>query len=260
LQDLNSNWHPNPLASPIAGAAISQVANLTAALIAVTILVTVIDAAVRMVRSQGIERQQMKLFALAAAVSVILAVIVVPDRSFPWWGAFMYPIDTNLVAVAIGFAVVRYHLYDIDRLFSRTVSYAIVIGLLVATYAGAVLLLTRVLPIRSDIGTALAVLLVSAMFTPLRRRVRRLVDLRFNRAQYDAQTTVRAFASGLEQGVSLEPVIDALLRTVRATLQPASVTIWIAEPKRHGQGDGRIERSEAGIRQTSTSTATSVTV
>jgi hypothetical protein len=227
LEDKNSGWHRNPIASPVAGVAIDKIASVTGTVIGLSVIVAVIDLVIRAVRARGVERQQMKLFAYAAFVSIVLALIVVPNDNFPWWGAFMFPFDTNLMAVALGVAVVRYRLYDIDRLFSRTVSYAIIIAILAGIYLGSILLLTRVLPFHGAAATTASVLVAVGVFAPLRRRVRSTVDRRFNRSQYDAQLILRTFSRQLEHHVSLDVVLDDLLGAVEQVLQPAHAAVWM---------------------------------
>ena len=131
-----------------------------------------------------------------------------------------------LVPVAIGIAVLRYRLYDIDRVISRTVAYAIVTGLLVGIYAGLVLLATQVLGIHASVAVAAATLAAAALFSPVRRRVQRAVDRRFNRARYDADQTVAAFAARLKDAVDLDTVREELARVVQAALEPAHVSMW----------------------------------
>ena len=133
-----------------------------------------------------------------------------------------------LVPVAIGVAVLRYRLYDIDRIISRTVAYAIITGLLAGVYAGLVLLATQVLRVHVPVAVAAATLAAAALFSPVRRRVQRQVDRRFNRAGYDAETTVAAFASRLKEAVDLDTVRDDLASVVQAALEPAHLTIWTA--------------------------------
>jgi hypothetical protein len=127
----------------------------------------------------------------------------------------------------IGVAVLKYRLFDIDRLISRTLAYAVLTGLLIGVYAGLVLLATEALRLSSSVAVALATLAAAALFSPLRRRVQRLVDRRFNRARYDADRTVAAFAASLKDAVDLEVVRADLAGAVRAALEPAHVTIWI---------------------------------
>jgi hypothetical protein len=124
----------------------------------------------------------------------------------------------------------KYHLYDIDRIISRTLAYAIVTGVLIGVYAGVVLLAARVLPFRTPVTVAGATLLAAALFSPLRRRVQRAVDRRFNRARYDAGQTIAAFAARLQDAVDLDAVQDDLTGVVHQALEPAHVSVWISHP------------------------------
>ena len=133
-----------------------------------------------------------------------------------------------LVAVAIGIAVLRYRLYDIDRVISRTVAYAIITGVLAGIYAGLVLLATQVFRVHTPVAVAAATLAAAALFSPVRRRVQRLVDRRFNRARYDADKTVAAFAARLKDAVDLDAVRDDLAGVVSRALEPAHVSVWIS--------------------------------
>jgi len=127
-------------------------------------------------------------------------------------------------------AILRYRLYDIDRIISRTLAYAIVTALLAAVYAGPVLLSTQVLGLRIPVAVAVATLAAAALFNPLRRRIQRLVDRRFNRARYDAEVTVAAFAARLKDSVDLDAVRDDLAGVVTRALEPAHVSVWISRP------------------------------
>jgi hypothetical protein len=122
----------------------------------------------------------------------------------------------------------KYRLYDIDRILSRTLAYAIVTGLLVGIYAGLVLLATEVLQVHGTVAVAGATLAAAALFAPVRRRVQHAVDRRFNRARYDADQTVAAFAAGLQDAVDLDTVRADLGGVVQAALEPAHLTIWTA--------------------------------
>jgi membrane protein implicated in regulation of membrane protease activity len=129
--------------------------------------------------------------------------------------------------VCISFAILKYHLYDIDRLISRTLSYTLVTGILVGVYAGVVTFTTHVLPFHTLVAVAASTLAVAALFNPLRRRVQREVDRRFNRARYDADKTAAAFAARLKDEVDLDSIRDDLARAVQQTLEPAQVSVWI---------------------------------
>jgi hypothetical protein len=132
------------------------------------------------------------------------------------------------IPVACVVAVLKYRLYDIDRLISRTVSYAIVTGLLVGVYAGLVLLAGRVLPVHDSITVAGATLVVAALFAPVRRRVQHMVDHRFNRTRYDAELMTAAFAARLQDATDLGAVQADLSATVDLALQPAHLSLWLA--------------------------------
>jgi hypothetical protein len=137
-------------------------------------------------------------------------------------GVFSLP-----VSICIG--ILKYHLYDIDRIISRTLAYAIVTGLLIGVYGGVVLLATRVLSVTSQVAVAASTLAAAALFSPLRRGVQRAVDRRFNRARYDAGKTVAAFAARLQEAVDLDAIRDDLARTVHQALEPAHVSVWISQ-------------------------------
>jgi hypothetical protein len=128
--------------------------------------------------------------------------------------------------IAIAVAVLKYRLYDIDRVISRTLAYAIVTGVLAGVYAGLVLLATQVFGVHTPVAVAAATLAAAALFSPVRSRVQRRVDRRFNRARYDADQTVVAFAARLKDAVDLDTVREDLARVVQTALEPAHVSVW----------------------------------
>ena len=142
-----------------------------------------------------------------------------------------------LIPVAVGIAILKYRLYDIDRLISRTLAYAIVTALLVGLYAGLVLLAVRVLSITSPVAVAASTLAAAALFSPLRRRVQRVVDRRFNRVRYDADQTVAAFAARLRDTVDLDAMRSDLLTVVNTAVEPAHVSVWTV-PRPDGDSAG----------------------
>ena len=131
------------------------------------------------------------------------------------------------IPVACVVAVLKYRLYDIDRLISRTVSYAVVTGLLVGLYAGLVLLAGHVLPVHGSITVAGATLVVAVLFNPVRRRVQHVVDHRFNRTRYDADLMTAAFAARLQDATDLDAAQADLSATVDRALQPAHLSLWL---------------------------------
>ncbi len=178
-------------------------------------------------RSSGIRRQQLKWLLAGSAATPAGLVLAVLLSSVPWAGAIGVIAFLGL-PVSIGVAVLRYRLFDIDRIVSRTLAYAIVTGLLIGVYAGLVLLTTEVFGFHTPVAVAASTLAAAALFTPVRRRVQRLVDRRFNRARYDAETTVAAFADRLKDAVNLDAARDDLAKTVHQALEPAHLSVWVS--------------------------------
>ena len=182
-------------------------------------------------RSSGERRQQLK-WLLAGAASCLAGFVLTLTGSFPGgWGVVTGVLGAaGVIAlpVCIGIGILKYRLFDIDRILSRTVAYAILTGLLLGVYAGLVLLATQVLGFASTWAVAASTLAAAALFTPLRRRVQRVVDRRFNRARYDADRMVDAFAARLQEAVNLDTVRADLATVVRAALEPAQVSVWVS--------------------------------
>jgi hypothetical protein len=184
-------------------------------------------------RSSGDRREQLKWLIGGSAIAVAGGLLGVPFSNSPDRVLSVVG-NIGLVAVlalplSMGVAILKYRLYDIDRILSRTVAYAIITGLLVGIYAGLVLLATQVLRFSSTWAVAGSTLAAAALFTPLRRRVQRAVDRRFNRARYDADQTVAMFAARLQDAVDLDSVRANLIATMSGSLQPTHVSVWLAE-------------------------------
>jgi hypothetical protein len=182
-------------------------------------------------RSSGERRQQLKWLLGGLAVSLAgLATAIALGRATGFWsvvGRVALLAAVFAVPVSMGVAILKYRLYDIDRIISRTLGYAIITGLLVGIYAGLVLLTTQVFRIHSTVAVAASTLAAAALFNPLRRRVQLRVDRWFNRARYDAGQTVAAFAARLKDTVDLDSVRDDLTGVVHQALEPAHVSMWI---------------------------------
>ena len=131
------------------------------------------------------------------------------------------------IPAAVAVAVLRYRLYEIDKIISRTLAYTIVSGLLVGVYAGLVLLATEVLGLHSAVAVAASTLVAAALFSPLRSRVQQLVDRRFNRTRYDADLTLTAFAARLKDAVDQDAIRADLLGVVQRSLEPTSAAVWV---------------------------------
>jgi MFS family permease len=175
-------------------------------------------------RSSGDRRQQLKWLACGG---VVFGVAVVPSLAITSMLWEVATVGFAALPLSIGLGILRYRLYDIDRIISRTLAYALVTGLLIGLYAGLVLLATQVLRLSSPVSVAAATLLAAAAFNPLRRRVQARVDRRFNRARYDADAAVRVFAARLAGTVDLDGIRADLARTVHTTLQPAHLSVWV---------------------------------
>jgi hypothetical protein len=174
-------------------------------------------------RADGDRREQLKWLACGGAVaaaSLIVAAVL---------GVAGLLAGLAALPVSIGVGILRYRLYDIDRLISRTLAYALVTGLLAGVYAGLVLLATQVLHVHTPVAVAASTLVAAALFSPVRWRVQQAVDRRFNRARYDADQTVTAFAARLKDAVDLDSVSQDLAGAVSRALQPAHVSVWISQ-------------------------------
>lgn len=179
-------------------------------------------------RGSGLERQQLRWLLAAVLVAAIPFTISIVGGGVGW---FLISIPgVILIPVAVWIAVTRHGLYEIDRLISRGLSWAVLSGLLVAVYVGAVLVLQSVLG-RVTQGETLAVagstLVAAALFQPLRRRVQAAMDHRFNRTRYDAQRTSSAFAGRLRDQIDLDSILDEVRSVVDSSVQPTDVSVWI---------------------------------
>jgi len=176
-------------------------------------------------------------------VAFILGVFVIPVAMGQAPGFGTHPVVDALVVLAfgalpvcMGVAVLKYRLYELDRIISRVVSYALITALLAGAYTGLVLLATHVLPLRSAVTVAACTLITAALFDPLRRRVQRVVDRRFNRSRYDAEALVAAFTARMRHTVDFDAVRDDLVGVVHEAFQPTQVSMWLVLAD--GQEDG----------------------
>jgi hypothetical protein len=199
----------------------------------VVAVATLIDAIRRFRRSTGVERQQFRWFVFAMASFPVLffsalfleEAVLGPDRfdpvviAFALWG--------NGTAVAIGLAVTRHGLYDIDRVISRTVSWGLLTAVLATAYLISIFVLRELLPLEGQVPVATSTLAIAALFGPLRNRVQGWVDRRFNRARYDAALTIESFAARLHNAVDLDDLSRSLRSTATTIMQPKVAGVWI---------------------------------
>jgi MFS family permease len=223
----NYDWVDNPLG---AGWMPGWPSTVGLALWLLASLAAIVSVAVRYRRSHGVEREQLKWFAAAAAllvVSFVLAATLTPvlGSDGDWQGSFI-AVALLGVAVAVAIAILRHRLYDIDVVINRALVYGGLTATLGATYLGLVLLIGLAVG-QSGFAVAVSTLVVAALFGPARARIQGAVDRRFYRRKYDAQRTLEAFAARLRDEVALE-ALDAELRgVVSSTMQPAHVSLWL---------------------------------
>ena len=210
---------------------------------AVAFPVAIAAPIIRFRRGTPVERQQLKWLGSVGIFSVSMLVLMLlgnpsntgPSNPVSDFGWIMFLVSIALTPVAIGIAILRYRLYEIDRLVSRTIAYAVVTGGLIVVYLVVNLALTAVFESftsGNSIVVAASTLVVAALFTPLRRRVQRVVDRRFDRARYDAEQTTAAFSERLRNQVDLATVAADLDATVRASIAPTSVGVWLRAGER----------------------------
>jgi hypothetical protein len=227
----------------------SQVVNVLVGFIALPMMLlaglgAVISLLVRFRRARGDEQQQIKWFAFAAALTFVWILVIeglaellsieggVPEAilAFTWASASLV---IPSIPIATGIAILRYRLYDIDRIINRTLVYGSLTATLVVLYFGGIVLLQRVFDVLTGVGekSTLAVvastLLIAALFTPLRRRIQSFIDRRFYRRKYDARKTLEVFSAKLRNETDLEALNNDLVGVVRETMQPAHVSVWL---------------------------------
>jgi hypothetical protein len=225
----------------------SQVVNVLVSFIALPMMLlaglgAVISLLVRFRRARGDEQQQIKWFAFAAALTFVWILVIevfaellsieggVPEAilTFTWASAGLV---IPSIPIATGIAILRYRLYDIDRIINRTLVYGALTATLVALYFGGVVVLQRVFVLLTGQQSTLAVvastLLIAALFTPLRRRIQGFIDRRFYRRKYDARKTLEAFSATLRDETDLDALNNNLVGVVRETMQPAHVSLWL---------------------------------
>jgi hypothetical protein len=214
-------------------------------LLPLCMLASALSLVLRYRRSGGEERQQIKWIAFAASVVAVLyaiamiATLVFPEESWTiagsvWWlNLLTYAVLSSftLVPIAVGVAVLKYRLYEIDIIINRALVYISLTATLVALYFGGVVLLQRLFVLltgqRSTLAIVASTLLIAALFGPLRRRVQALVDRRFYRRKYDAAATLAAFNDRLREETDLEALNDDLVGVARDTVQPEHVSLWL---------------------------------
>lgn len=191
----------------------------------------IVSLGVKLRRSRGIQRQQIKAFAVGGLVTaVLLGTSILLDGFLPdALSTIMFAAMVMALPVSAGLAILRYRLYDIDRILNRGIVYIAVTVLLLGTYMGSVIALQNVFRIGgdSDLAIVMSTLAVAALFTPVRKRVQEAVDRRFYRRKYNAQKTLQDFGVRLRDEVDLEQLETELEAVVRTTIQPSHASLWL---------------------------------
>ena len=222
---------PNPLGLPGAAGAMLERALSMAFLVGLPVatVAAVASLIVRFHRARGMERQQLKWLAYAAGMLMVAP--AVQDSWLGGWATAAVNLPIFAIPVAIGIAVLRYRLYDIDRLINRTLVYGLLTALLAGVYAGVVLVGGQLFgglgaepPSWAVAGATLA---VAALFQPARRRIQQAVDRRFNRRRYDAVKTIEAFSARLRDEIDLDTLSAELLAVVHQTMEPTKASLWL---------------------------------
>jgi hypothetical protein len=189
--------------------------------------------------ARGVERQQIKwllyvgpLFFIAAGLHVGFYYFWLAERSWGLWASYLLVAIGGLSGpIAIGIAILRHRLYEIDLIINRTLVYVSLTAILVALYFGGIVVLQRLFVLltgqQSTIAVVASTLLIAALFTPLRRRIQSFIDRRFYRSKYDARKTLEAFSAQLRNETDLRALADDLVGVVRETMQPAHVSLWL---------------------------------
>ena len=229
----------NPFGVAGAGALLQALGEIGFFLVLAVAIAGAISLVIRFRRSRGDERQQIKWFVFAGAVfCAVLAVAPVlwtlplsPTTEWIWPTLFLLGLGT--IPAATGVAILKYRLYDIDILINRTLVYGSLTALLVLVYIGGVATTQAILRVltgqqeQPQLAIVVSTLVIAALFTPLRRRIQRLIDRRFYRSKYDARMTLEAFSARLRDETDLEALSDDLIGVVRETMQPAHVSLWL---------------------------------
>jgi len=224
-------WIENPVGIPGAEDALAVVSTLSNLATPFVFGGAVISVFVRCRRADTVERQQLKWFGLVAGIAVVAFVISIPNNGPVSDIAWEVGLATLvLLPTAIGIAILRYRLWDIDRIVSRTIAWVVITSILAAVFAGLIVGLQAALaPVTASnsLAVAASTLVAAALFQPLRRRVQTAVDRRFNRSRYDAERTVGSFAEHLRGVTDLTQISDGAVAAVVRSLSPNGAAVWI---------------------------------
>ena len=237
----------NPLAVPVPTGLLLAVAAVAAVLVLASLVAAAWSLVVRFRRARGTERQQLRWLAVGAALAAVALLVAVAAGAMGRDGVVLAALGTcvALLPLATGAAILRYRLYDLDRIVSRTLTYGLLTVLLGGGYAGIVLGLGQLLGRESSLVVAGATLAVAALFQPARRRIQQVVDRRFNRRKYNTTKTIEAFSTRLRDQVDLDTLSAELLAVVDQTMEPTRISLWLRPSPSGSSGTPRSEARPA---------------
>lgn len=221
------------------GGAITTMTIVVVSLIFFIVFLSALSLVIRYHRATGVERQQLKWVALAAVLTVAFTVAQLSwlDKvlSEVVWNV-LETVQQTVLYAAVGVAILRYRLYDIDVVINRALVYVSLTATLIAAYLGGVVLLQQLLVVltgqKSTLAIVASTLVIAALFNPLRHRIQAFIDRRFYRRKYDARKTLETFSATLRDETDLEALNGELTRVVRETMQPEHVSLWLRESSR----------------------------
>jgi hypothetical protein len=238
----------NPIGRPEWSSALGVLNAVGGAALMTSLVAAIAHLGARFRRARGVERQQLKWFALAGSV-VVVALLVAGGTSLAGYEAEAAPLwlaafgTLLLLPISATLAILRYRLYDIDRIISRTLAYAVLTAILAGVYLAGFLGIQSVLaPFTANggpVAVAASTLVVFALFQPVRRWIQGTVDRRFYRSRYDAQREIEGFAARVRDEVEVDRLAGAISATLERTMQPASASIWLRSEGPAGAGEGR---------------------
>jgi hypothetical protein len=243
--DLGLRDNPdNPLGLESAEGLLRTIQTMAGIAAPALVLAALASLVVRFRRARGEERQQLKWFTFVVVADLVL-LVGVAERVGPVLGPLVFPVGLSMIPIAIGVAVLRYRLYDIDRIINRTLVYGLLSALLAAVYAGVVLVLVQlsggIATTPPNWAVAGATLAAAALFQPARRRIQATVDRRFNRRKYNTATTIEVFSTRLRDQIDLDTLASELLAVVDQTMEPTRASLWLRPSPDGSSGTSRRE-------------------
>jgi hypothetical protein len=247
-----------PIRNPLGVESLPSFIKIVERVVNTLLFAAVISLFVRLRRARELERQQIKWFVYATALTICGGILTYPvseaigSQWLKWIGFVPFIVGVMAIPISMGIAVLRYRLYDIDILINRTLVYGALTAILAALYFGGIVVLQAVFVAltgeRSTLAIVASTLVIAALFNPLRRRVQGFVDRRFYRRKYDARKTLETFSAKLRDETDLDALSDDLVGVVRETMQPAHASLWLRpdrDPKVRGGEEPSAPASQA---------------